>query len=868
MLRALLLLAFLCRWQGSHAAVSAGGGGGPASWPASWSTWPRATPSSGWPDGPIVGDGNTGLSVGGTDGSLTIYGTVHGFWSASYGSNSSMPPLRNGLDFPECPGPSCVITVGLTLLRLVVSSPQLAGGGAAGTWTAVLDMAAATATISLRGSGGAMLNASLWVSATGSAGVLTLTNAGSVTIDALNVTAAVNGNCQNVPLQASCSDASGAPAACASPPALADIVLTKAANPAGVVSPLAITAAAAVRGVATMGGAAAVSTTQHSATEPQSCWVRSANTATEGVTTVLSLPPGGAVVYALGMAASEDAGVKPRAPAAVATERAAGVTTAGLPALRAAHVAWWASYWNASAVSLGGEAETEAFWYASLYALGSGTRAGQATMDLWSPFRTTDYSSWRSNPTMDYNQQALYSGVVAANHLELTDPYYSLLEQAVASGSPALEAAALGCPGIHLSVDLAPYGLKLGVFGAPQAWGIRSNAAYAAVLYSYQWAAVDHADAAVLTWARTRAWPFLSAVADFWACYAKKTAVAGAPDGYRYWSIGDCDGDENCDASLSPAEATNPQWTLAYVRRCLETLESMAAATGLPLSPAWADLLAHLPPTATTVVDGAPVLAPYGEGAANASASAQRSFRGQAGYLHALWPGETLSPMSEPNATLAAAALNTFAHVSWGQDNSFSWVYASAVRAGVPPDTFLPIWRRELTANMKTNRLVAFGGLCSDSLGAVAFVHDMLVQSQEGFVRFFPAWPANQSASFTSLRMRGAVLVSATFAGRAAWAGLVAGRTGTPGVTAISLLAEGGGRITILTPWGNVYASGAVTINDVATGEQMFIEWSELPGAFGGPLATFNATRGATYIVVCSKSPDIPCAMAAEGDGA
>ena len=100
----------------------------------------------------------------------------------------------------------------------------------------------------------------------------------------------------------------------------------------------------------------------------------------------------------------------------------------------------------------------------------------------------------------------------------------------MAGGSPALEAAALGCPGIHLSVDLAPYGLKLGVFGAPQAWGIRSNAAYAAVLYSYQWAAVDHADAAVLAWARTRAWPFLSAVADFWACFAKKTAVAGAPD--------------------------------------------------------------------------------------------------------------------------------------------------------------------------------------------------------------------------------------------------------------------------------------------------------------------------------------------------
>ena len=336
--------------------------------------------------------------------------------------------------------------------------------------------------------------------------------------------------------------------------------------------------------------------------------------------------------------------------------------------------------------------------------------------------------------------------------------------------------------------------------------------------------------------------------------------MAGAPDGYRYWSIGDCDGDEGCDSSLSPAEATNPTWTVTYLRRCLETLASMAAATGLAPAPAWADLLAHLPPTPTTVVDGAPVLAAYGEGAANSSATTQRSFRGQAGYLHALWPGETLSPMSEGNATLAAAALNTFTHVSWGQDNSFSWVYAAAARAGVPPDTALPIWRRELAANLKTNRLVAFGGLCSDSLGAVAYIHDMLAHSQEGFIRLFPAWPANQSASFSTLRMRGAVLVSAAFAGRAAWAGRVAGRT--VGVTALSFHTEGEGRVVFLSPWGDAYTSGAVTVTDAATGLQQSVDWSALPGAFGGPLAAFNSSRGATYVVACSKSAGIPCASA------
>jgi hypothetical protein len=207
--------------------------------------------------------------------------------------------------------------------------------------------------------------------------------------------------------------------------------------------------------------------------------------------------------------------------------------------------------------------------------------------------------------------------------------------------------------------------------------------------------------------------------------------------------------------------------------------------------------------------------------------------------------------MSEPNATLAAAALNAFAHVAWGQDNSFSWVYASAARAGVPPDTVLAIWRRELTANLKTNRLVAFGGLCSDSLGAVAFVHDMLVQSQEGFVRLFPAWPGNQSAAFSTLRMRGAVLVSAAYEGRPEWAGLVAGRTG--GTANATLLAGASGELALLSPWPAAPTS-SVSVVDEATGLPASVSWGSVPGANGGPVARWAASKGHAYLVTTTSA--------------
>lgn len=462
-----------------------------------------------------------------------------------------------------------------------------------------------------------------------------------------------------------------------------------------------------------------------------------------------------------------------------------------------------------------------------------------------------------SPPFLISSYHALYSGVVTANHLELLPPFYDLLDAAVAGGSPGLESTALGgCPGgIHLSVDLAPFGLKLGTYGQPQAWGIRSNAVYAGVAHSYQWAASDTTDPATQAWARNQAMPYLKGVAKFFECFLTKTPVPTAPDGYRYWSVGDCDGDEGC--ALTPAEATNPTWTITYLTRALETLISMAGVLGEAEDPAWRDMLTHLPPTPTTTYSSSssgssittiPVLSAYGEGALNAPESAARSFHGQAGYLHALWPGETLSPMSEPNATLVAAALNTFNFTNWGQDNSFSWVYSAAARAGIPPDRILGIWRKELGANLKTNHLVAFGGLCSDSLGAMAFVHDMLMHSQEGFVRVFPAWPGNQSASFTGLRARGGVVVGGVYVGKggATGGGVPGGRTGgTVNVTLQSL--GGGGAIKFLSPWVDSPTSGVKVVGE--GGESVAVSWSTVNGLYGGPVGEFTPTKGMVYTV-------------------
>ena len=75
--------------------------GGPASFPITWPTFPKGTPSTTYPDGPFLGNGNIGVTIGGSPGSVTLYVTVNGFWGVSYNYNSSMPPLTASGDFEE-----------------------------------------------------------------------------------------------------------------------------------------------------------------------------------------------------------------------------------------------------------------------------------------------------------------------------------------------------------------------------------------------------------------------------------------------------------------------------------------------------------------------------------------------------------------------------------------------------------------------------------------------------------------------------------------------------------------------------------------------------------------------------------------------
>jgi alpha-L-fucosidase 2 len=97
-------------------------------------------------------------------------------------------------------------------------------------------------------------------------------------------------------------------------------------------------------------------------------------------------------------------------------------------------------------------------------------------------------------------------------------------------------------------------------------------------------------------------------------------------------------------------------------------------------------------------------------------------------------------------------------------------------------------------------------------------IQEMLIQSHNGILRIFPAIPSGwETASFTSLRAEGAVLVSASRKG---------GKT-----TAVSIVSEKGGRIKMMDPFGGIRAkSKAKGVTNIQF-KKGYIEFKAVPGA-------------------------------------
>jgi alpha-L-fucosidase 2 len=100
---------------------------------------------------------------------------------------------------------------------------------------------------------------------------------------------------------------------------------------------------------------------------------------------------------------------------------------------------------------------------------------------------------------------------------------------------------------------------------------------------------------------------------------------------------------------------------------------------------------------------------------------------------------------------------------SWNNlGNGIETYFTTAVRVGYDPDKVISKLKERITKTALPNLWVPQSGGLTETLSAIpSCINEMLLQSYEGMIRLFPAWPADRDARFENLRTYGAFLVTA-----------------------------------------------------------------------------------------------------------
>ena len=463
----------------------------------------------------------------------------------------------------------------------------------------------------------------------------------------------------------------------------------------------------------------------------------------------LVLQPGHRVFIAASLVTSEESA----APLDEARRRVVALSVERLLSLKEAHRSWWLEFWAKSYIDIG-DPLIEQFYYGSHYLLASCSRNRGFPPSLYGNWITADGVSWQADYHLNYNHQAPWWGVFSSNHVELADPYDTpILEYLPIAKQNARQF--LKVPGVYYDVGIGPRALETSFM--PKGHGIpgegnrmflgqKSNAVFAAVNMLMR---IRH------TWDADyirRVYPFLLEVATFWESYLRLENGRYVIDNDASGEVGDGGSDRNNALSLGLLRT----FFGGLVETCIE-LGTEADRRG-----AWQEILLRLSDFPTVDVDGRRQLRGADAGPAAERIGPTRN-NTRLEFMGMVWPSTVIGFHSDP-AMLKVLQddVRGWADSEWiGHFNGFSMTFPGAVRVGHDPHDILARLRRQLAEHTFPNLMIfTGGGGIENCSGVPATINEMLLQSHEGVMRVFPAWPREKPARFARLRAPGAFLVT------------------------------------------------------------------------------------------------------------
>ena len=196
-------------------------------------------------------------------------------------------------------------------------------------------------------------------------------------------------------------------------------------------------------------------------------------------------------------------------------------------------------------------------------------------------------------------------------------------------------------------------------------------------------------------------------------------------------------------------------------------------------------------------------------------------------------PGNQLGYYSSAEElAIARSTIDIFAaRGAWSQNNNFPKIFPIAVNTRYPAETIVAQFARVIREKMVANLRINDNTHGAEKSGATQAINDMLVLSDQGVIKLFGNWLADQDASFARLRTDGAFLLSAAYDGD------------RQEVTAASLYSEVGGTAIVASPWLDM----KVLDED---GKEIALTEGTAPNHDDELTYTFETEAGKTYTLV------------------
>ncbi|MFH1477998.1 MAG: glycoside hydrolase family 95-like protein [Verrucomicrobiota bacterium] len=523
---------------------------------------------------------------------------------------------------------------------------------------------------------------------------------------------------------------------------------------------------------------------------------------------------------------------------------------AGVAALWAEHKAEWAAFWGRSAIQLP-DSRMENLYYVEQYKHHCSSRAGSLPITLQGLW-TTDgaWPPWRGNYTDDLNTEMNYWPVYAANHLADAEPLHDLYWRNL----PYYRKLGAYWYGKEIAIVTGEHGPGGEPFpGLVTDEHCPSAGAWIAYHFWLYW--LYSQDEKFL---RARAYPFMKEMVQGYLHILEKRA-----DGKYHIPFTDC---PEFFGGRPDMLGDDTNYDLALLRFLLQSLLAAQPYLSAPDPDAgrWQEILANFLDY-PVVPTGWMTLCKFNHGAEppgsaepdpkdhlclalRAGEALPLSHRHHS-HLMGIYPLGVIDPERSPaERRLVENSLNDLIFKGTGEwcGMSFTWASLIAGRAGKGrmAHHFLKLYLDGFLAanafNVNISSQQDPNGICAAQgepimtleagFGAAAAILEMLLQSQHGVIRLFPAcYPGWREAAFFRLRAEGAFLISARMTDRR--------------VRFVEILSEAGRLCRVRNPFG-----AECVLKNLSGGKTRRLK---------GAVLAFATKRGGRYLLTARDGADV-----------